>query len=278
MTNNKSKKGVVVKPIGMLVCIFCAVFASQLCLAGQQLTVCGTGDSQQLLRALGEAFSETHPDTVIEVPDSIGSSGGIRATADGKCDIGRTARPLKKKEMGYGLNYRLFASTPVVFVTNKSVAVHDISTPQVIALYKGEIGNWQQLGGKDAVLYLAVRYHGDSARSVLEKHMPPLAEFIDWAGEITYSTPETVEAVVRHDHTIAFLPLAMAVKNNLNIFRLNGIEPSAENIRNATYPLIIPLGLVWKGELQGASEDFVNFIFSHRGKKVIADNGAVPSN
>lgn len=282
MTNTEFERRVVVKlvvkPFGTFVCAFYAVFASHLCLAGQQLTVCGTGDSQQLLRVLGEAFSKIHPDTVIGVPESIGSSGGIRATAEGKCDMGRTARPLKEKEMGFGLNYRIFASTPVVFATNHSVACHDISTKQVIGLYKGEITNWQQLGGEDKVLYLAVRYHGDSARTVLEKHIPPLAEFVDWAGTITYSTPETVEAVVRHDHTIAFLPLAMAVKNNLNIFRFNGIEPSQENIRNGSYPLIIPLGLVWKEELQGASKDFVNFIFSDLGKKIIADNGAVPAN
>ena len=142
------------------------LLAFSVCFAGQHLTVCGTGDSQELLLALGEAFSAEHPGTTIEIQDSIGSSGGIRKTAEGKCDIGRVARPLKDKEKPYGLDYRLFANTPVVFVTNHSVAVNSITTEQVIALFKGDITNWSQLGGKDAPLYIAVRYQGDSARTV----------------------------------------------------------------------------------------------------------------
>jgi len=260
----------------LFVALFLLCFPS-LCPAAKRITVCGTGDSQELLRTLGAAFSDNHPDTTIEVQDSIGSSGGIRKTAEGQCDIGRIAGFLNEKGEKYGLSYRLFAYTPVVFVTNRSISVSNITTEQVIALFKGDIGNWRQLGGKEAPLNIAVRYPGDSARTVLEQHVPPLREFTDWAGTVTYTTPETVEAVVRHDRTIAFLPMAMAVGKNLNILRYNGILASAATIRSGTYPLIIPLGLVWKDKLQNAAADFVDFIFSKEGERIISANGAVPS-
>lgn len=245
--------------------------------AGQQLTVCGTGDSQDLLRTLAASYTSSHPEVSIEVPDSIGSSGGIRSTALGQCDLGRVARPLNEKEKAYHLNYRLFAYTAVVFVTNHSVKLKDISTEQVIALLSGKITNWRQLGGEDAPVFLAIRYHGDSNRTALEENIPALKAMPDWAGTVTYSTPETVEAAVRHDYTITFVPLAMAVKHRLNIFRLDGIEASADTVRSGAYKLVTPLGLVWKGTLAGAAADFLKFIEGDEGQQIITRNGAIPA-
>jgi len=59
--------------------------------AEETVVVCGTGDSQSLLRRLATEFERKNPGIKIEVPESIGSSGGIKATAKGECDIGRVA-------------------------------------------------------------------------------------------------------------------------------------------------------------------------------------------
>ncbi len=254
-----------------------SLFRTGPALAGGQFTICGTGDSQDLLHALAAAYTSAHPEVSIEVPESIGSSGGIHDTALGKCDLGRVARPLKEKERAYHLNYRLFAYTPVVFVTNRSVKLRDINAKQVIALLSGKITNWQQLGGTDAPVFIAIRYHGDSNRTALEKNIPALKTMKDWRGTYTYSVPETVDAVVRHDHTIAFIPLAMAIKHQLNILRFDGVEATADTVRAGTYKLVTPLGLVWKGKLEGTRADFLAFIESTAGKRIITKNGAIPA-
>lgn len=257
--------------------LFFGLFLSFPALAGQPLTICGTGDSQDLLRALAAAYTARHPHVSIKVPESIGSSGGIRETVLGKCDLGRVARPLKKKEEAYHLKYRLFAYTPVVFVTNRSVRVRDISTAQVIGLLSGKITNWQQLGGEDAPVFIAIRYHGDSNRTALEENIPALKALKKWTGTYTYSVPETIDAVVRHDHTISFIPLAMAIKHQLNIFRFNGVEATAATVRTGAYKLVTPLGLVWKGQLAGTRAHFLDFIESAKGQRLITKNGAIPA-
>jgi phosphate transport system substrate-binding protein len=245
--------------------------------AGQQLTICGTGDSQDLLRALASAYTALHSEVSIEVPESIGSSGGIHDTALGKCDLGRVARPIKEKEKTYHLNYKLFAYTPVVFVTNRSVRLRNISTAQVISLFRGKITNWQQLGGNDAPVFIAIRYHGDSNRTALEENIPALQALSEWTGTYTYSVPETVAAVTQHDYTISFIPLAMAIKHRFNIFRLDGVEPTVDNVRAGTYKLVTPLGLVWKGQLEGTRADFLSFIESTEGQRIITKDGAIPA-
>ncbi|MEJ2689154.1 MAG: substrate-binding domain-containing protein [Deltaproteobacteria bacterium] len=263
---------------GKYLCLFtliCLLFSGP-ALAGEQLTICGTGDSQDLLRALASAYTASHAGISIQVPESIGSSGGIHDTALGKCDLGRVARPLKEKEKVYHLNYRLFAFTPVVFVTNRSVRLRNISTPQVVALFQGKITNWRQLGGENAPVFIAIRYHGDSNRTALEENIPALKTLSNWTGTYTYSVPETVDAVAQHNFTISFIPLAMALKNRFNIFRFNGVEPSADNVRAGSYKLVTPLGLVWKGRLEGARSDFLSFINSYEGQRIIAEDGAIP--
>src|SRR3954464_10406203 len=72
------------------------------------LSVVGTGDGIDLLRALGTAYTAAHPDTNVIVPPSIGSGGGIAAVGSGKEVLGRIARPLSDSEKQAGL-----VATPV---------------------------------------------------------------------------------------------------------------------------------------------------------------------
>jgi len=60
-------------------------------------------------------------------------------------------------------------------------------------------------------------------------------------------------------------------------FRFNGIEPSPENMKTGAYPLFTPFSLVWKGRLSGLANDFVSYIFSPEGKRILETNGTLPA-
>src|SRR5256885_15684230 len=72
------------------------------------LSVVGTGDGIDLLRALGAAYTADHPDTNVIVPPSIGSGGGVAAVGSDKEVLARIARPLSDSEKEAGL-----VATPV---------------------------------------------------------------------------------------------------------------------------------------------------------------------
>lgn len=86
--------------------------------AAQTLVIPGSGDSQKLLRALVRAFEVSHPGTAIEIPESIGSSGGIKNVVTDNAELARVARPLNESERQAGLEYRAFAFSPVVFAAH----------------------------------------------------------------------------------------------------------------------------------------------------------------
>lgn len=61
--------------------IFCTISAlfiflsCSIVMAEQQITVCGTGDLQELLSTFAETSEQANPGMKVNVPDSIGSDG-----------------------------------------------------------------------------------------------------------------------------------------------------------------------------------------------------------
>jgi len=247
------------------------------CLALEKITVAGTGDSQDLLRTLATSFEAHHPGVEVEVPESIGSSGGIRMVAAGNVDLGRVARPIKESEKQYNLHYRQFALTPVVFGVHPGVSINNLSNQDIVSIYSGQVTNWSALGGKDHKIYVADREKGDSSRTVLEGHVPGFNEIQNFAGKIVYSTPEAAKTIDSFEYTIGYLPLSMTADTKIKVLNYNGVSPSAENVQSGKYPLAVPLGIVWKGELKGLAKEFVEYLFSAEGKQTIVSHGDIPA-
>ncbi|MFH0753683.1 MAG: hypothetical protein V2A70_03880 [Candidatus Omnitrophota bacterium] len=124
---------------------------------------------------------------------------------------------------------------------------------------------------------MAQREAGDSLRSLIEEHLSGWTSIERFAGEVIYSTPELIDVLVKHKGVIGYAPLSMAKPAGLTIFKLDGVVASPENVARHTYPLLTPFALVWKGELKGVAKDFVDYLFSPQGQKIIMDNGAVPA-
>ena len=245
----------------------------------KEIVIEGTGDSEALLRELGHQFETTNKNIIVTVPNSIGSSGGIKKTVEGKSDLGRIARPLKDNEVDLGLHYKLFAYIPVVFVANASVTgIDNLTSQQIVDIFSGKIKMWNELGGKNEKIYVANRELGDSCRAAIENNIPGFKDIKDPTGETLYSTQENHDALVRYKNTIGYLPLTEAKGPDLVILKVNGIYPSPENVAASKYPIVNPFGLVWKDGAKPEVLDFVNFMFSESAHKTIKSFGAIPAN
>ncbi|WP_169513259.1 PstS family phosphate ABC transporter substrate-binding protein [Geopsychrobacter electrodiphilus] len=249
--------------------------------AQNQITIDGTGDSQELLRTLAQAFEVVNPGMQVVVPDSIGSSGGVKSLIKGNCDLARVARPLKDKERAKAadLKYRVFARSPVIFAANlPSRCLNNLTSAQLVGVLSGSLTDWSELGACPAhKIFIALREEGDSSRSVIEKVVPAVASIAQPVGQTIYSTPETIQTIADHAFTLGYSALAATLNHPLQIFSFNGIAPTEENVQKGSYPLVAPFGLVWRGKLSGLAKTFVEFIFSPAGEKIIRDAGVVPA-
>jgi len=260
-------------------CAFMIFFIAYPLSAGRVLIVPGTGDSQNLLREVAKAMEKELDGDRIEIPETIGSGGGIKAVIAGKAEIARVARPLKEKEVQYGLSCKLFARSPIVFVVNPSVkGIDNIRIHDLINIYSGATGDWSGLSDTRGKIYPVTRQPGDSCLTVIDKNIPGFSDSINPKIKIIYSTPDNLDTLKEHRNTIGFLPLAMAENSGLKILKIEGVYPSPENVKSGKYRLTVPLGIVYKAELQGMAKRFVDFLYSDKGREIILKNGAIPVN
>src|SRR5205807_8545213 len=99
------------KVAGPSLAVIIALASLQSFAEAKELSVVGTGDGIELLRALSAAYSADNPDTTIMVPPSIGSGGGLAAVGADKDVLARVARPLSDSARTLGL-----VATPVFHV------------------------------------------------------------------------------------------------------------------------------------------------------------------
>ena len=108
---------------------------------------------------MNDAISRSHPRYRLlytEPPSgSPGSGTGIDMLINGELSIAQSARPLedgdynKAKLRGVSLKQVPIAIDGVVYYTHPELNLPGLAVDQLQAIYRGEITNWQQVGGPD---------------------------------------------------------------------------------------------------------------------------------
>lgn len=233
----------------------------------------GTGDAIRVLEALADAYNQSHPNApTVMVPASVGSSGGIHAVIKSEAMLARTARPLKPKEEAQGLMSIPWATYPVVFYAHPEVNINRISTAQLEAIYTGRVRDWSVLGGSGKIR-LIQREKGDSCRRRLEAELPALFPKHDAPPALTtVTTQTTMEAVNAYHGALAYGPYPELIHTPFRILSLDGIPPS-----DPAYPLRNTLYFVKKHNTDSpVIRDFLDFIGSEKGKRIIRSYGMAP--
>lgn len=241
------------------------------------LAIPGTGDSEALLRAVAEAFTAANPDIVVEIPDSVGSTGGIKAVAAGKAELARTARPLRGGEKAKGLVEIVFAESPVIFAVNPSVTgVTGLSAAQALDVFAGRVTDWAALGGPPGPIAKVGREMPETGRAVLNAAIPGF-EALPAEGQIVaYSTPEAVAMVRDHPGTIGYFSLTAMTGAGLVPLGLDGVPPTPEALATTPNAPRIRLGLVHRPPLSPAAARFLAFLRGPQGRDILARFGCRP--
>lgn len=244
------------------------------------LIFAGSGTTLPLVRLLAREFQKKHPDVDIQVPASIGSTSGIRAAADGAIAIGLISRPLKESEQRLGLETVPFARTPVVIGVHPGVAEENVTTTELLDIYRGRKAVWQS--GREIVVL--TREPGDSTIEALEQSVPGFREAYAESQQAKRWTTllkdlEMNIALAKTPQAIGFSDLgAIAIeRHRIKPLRLNGVAPTLANLQQGKYRLAKPLVFVFRrGKLPPAAREFIAFVRSPAGAKLMRANGYLP--
>ena len=240
------------------------------------ITISGSTSVQPLAQDLADLFNESESGVNIEIQGG-GSSQGIKDVTDGVSDIGNSSRELKDDEKA-GITEHVIAYDGISVIVHPSNPVTNLTSEQVVKIFKGEIKNWKEVGGADKEILVVTREEGSGTRSAFEElmklqekkedrvisHIRSDALVGDGNGAIKAN-------IAAKDNAIGYLSLGFA-DNTIKKVSLDGVECTMENIKNKTYIISRPYLMLTKGEIRPEVQAFLDFILSDKGQEVVGNH------
>lgn len=88
------------------------------------------------------------------------------------------------------------------------------------------------------------------------------------------STEAVITNVKDNDAAIGYISLG-SLNDTVKAIKVGSVEATAENVKSGDYVISRPFNIAYKGELSEVAQDFVDYILSSDGQKVVADEGYV---
>lgn len=200
---------------------------------------------------------------------------GYKAIVDGETDILFCAAPseAQKKyaeEQGVELVYVPIGLEGFVFFVNEKNPVDGLTTEQIRKIYAGEYTNWADVGGANRIINPVTRLKGSGSQTAFEAFMgdrkiarkSPLAMI---GGSIGFSFRYYMDGIVEND--------------SVKMLSLNGVYPSAENIQNRSYPIVVQFYAIYRADNDNENvRVLIDWLLSDEGQTLIEKSGYVRIN
>lgn len=228
--------------------------------AGTRLTVTGSSTVAPLFAEIARRYEEQNPGLRIDVQTG-GSSRGVRDARRGLAHLGMASRELHGDEGD--LRAWPIAVDGLCLIVNGDNPVASLDAEQVRAIYRGEVGNWSELGGPDREIVVV---HKAEGRATLELFLDAFA----------LANPDVRPHVVVGDNeqgikTVAGAPGAIgyvsigaaswhaAAGTSLRLLPHQGQEASLEAVAAGRWPILRRLNLVSVGDPSPVLRRLIDF-------------------
>ena len=238
------------------------------------IKLAGSTSMEKLCEAMSESFMEKNPGVTVTV-EYTGSGAGLESLAAGSVDIGNASRGLKDEEKASGVVENIVAIDGIAVITNKSCSIKDVTSKDLAKIYSGEITDWAELGGEEQPIIVIGREAGSGTRDAFEELLE-VKDVCAYAQELD-STGAVLAKVATTPGAIGYVSLDV-VDDTVSGLKIDGVEPTEEEILAGNYMLQRPFVMATKGEISEQNElvqAWFNYINSDDGKDVIKQVGLI---
>ena len=238
------------------------------------IKLAGSTSMEKLCEAMSESFMEKNPGVTVTV-EYTGSGAGLESLAAGSVDIGNASRGLKDEEKASGEVENIVAIDGIAVITNKSCSIKDVTSKDLAKIYTGEITDWAELGGEEQPIIVIGREAGSGTRDAFEELLE-VKDVCAYAQELD-STGAVLSKVGTTPGAIGYVSLDV-VDDTVSGLKIDGVEPTEEEILAGNYMLQRPFVMATKGEISEQNElvqTWFNYINSDDGKEVIKQVGLI---
>ena len=238
------------------------------------ISMVGSTSMEKFANALSESFMEKYPNVTVTA-EFVGSGAGIEAVSNGTADIGNSSRNLKDEEKAGGVAENIVAIDGIAVVVDGANTVEDLTKQQLSDIYEGKITNWKDAGGNDAPIVVVGRESGSGTRSAFEELLK-LEDMCKYSNELD-STGAVMAKVASTPGAIGYVSLDV-LDDTVKAVKLEGAEPTEENIKAGSYFLSRPFVMATKGEISEQNDlvkALFDYIYSEEGTEIVKSVGLI---
>ncbi|MGB9877875.1 MAG: PstS family phosphate ABC transporter substrate-binding protein [bacterium] len=255
-----------------------------------KIVIKGSDTLLPLAQAWAEEFMRRNPNVSVSVTGG-GSGVGIAALLDGTCDIADASRNLKPEEeekakkIGIQIHETKVAIDGISLIVNPKNPVNNLTIPQLKDIYTGKLKSWKELGGPD-VKITAVGRDTPSGTYELFKEKVLGGENYSPTVLSTPSNNQIATTVSQDLGAIGYVGVAYADEfakaGKVKIIAVakdknsTPVMPTKENIKSHKYPLFRFLLNYTRGKPEGLIKDYLDFVLSPDGQKIVEKVGYIP--
>ena len=171
-----------------------------------------------------------------------------------------------------------------IFFVEEDNPVDNLTSEQIRQIYHGDITNWKQLGGKNENI-VAFQRPEDSGSQVMMKWFmgdvslkePEKIEYIGGMGDLISKVAEYNNERGAIGYTFKYFLTGLNQEQHVKILSVDGIEPTAENIKNGSYPATVNLVCACLASNQKETvRQMIDFMLSDDGQYIIEKTGYAP--
>lgn len=263
------------------------------------ISIKGSDTMVNLAQKWAEIYMQKNPNLSIQVTGG-GSGTGVASLLNGTTDLANSSRELKDSELETAKQKGV---TPIVYevaldgialIVHPTNKIDNLSVQQISDIFSGKITNWKQLGGPDVAITLYGRENSSGTYEFFKDHVlgkDVLGKQVDYSPstQVLQGTAALGEAVARDVKGIGYGGVGyFALRNDVKILHIKkddkspAISPSEngkvnyESIWNGDYSISRYLYCFTNGEAQGELKNFMDFILSPEGQKLVESMEYIP--
>lgn len=272
-----------VKNVGLLMAaLSVAVIVGNPSLARKKkntLTLTGSTTVLPIAQMVAEVFMELHPEVNVSVRGG-GSGVGIAALIDQTADIANASRPIKTKEIvicrskGIDPVGNIIAKDGIAIIVHPSNPIKELSIAQLKAIYSGEISKWSEVGGPAKPIVVISRDVASGTFEVFKKLVLEGGKTREDA--LMLASNKAVATTVKNTpYGIGYVGLGY-LSSDVKALNIEGVIPTHKTVASGEYKIARPLFMYTNGKPKGLAKEFIDFILSEEGQKIVEEVGFVP--
>lgn len=239
----------------------------------ETIKLSGTGGALATMQRLADEFKKEHPADEVKIIKGLGGKGSKKALLGGALDISMMPTVGNAALDPEGLAIKEFAKVPHAFVANASAPSGSVTLKDLIEIYGGRRTTWPN-GER---LRLILRSENDVDTEVLKSMSAAMAEAVKSALRrdgmtVAGTEQESADLVETTSGALGSntLPMLLAEKRALKVLPLDGVTPSAKTVANGRYHWFKTFYLLTKPAPPPHVQRFVRFVFSAKGRQIVA--------